>query len=373
MNNDRHLFKWALAAMMGLLTVLACKDEPPPPETVIRPVRFEQVFISGGKRTRTFSGVAQAGQQIDLSFKIGGTVQRVAVKMGDVIKAGDLLAQLDPQDTILEMEEAEASLLRQKADARNAAANYQRIEALYESNNTSLSELDAARAQTETAQAAVRSAEKALELAKRKARYTQLTAPVDGAVAQKSISENENVQAGQVVLMLSSGSLPEVQVSIPEVLIARVKEGAPVHVSFDALPGKRFDATIREVGVASTAGGSTYPVTVRLDQTNEGVRPGMAAEVDFVFENRGSRLRFLVPAMAVGEDIHGKYAFIVQPSGDTLGIAKRITVTTGALTANGLEIFDGLTDGDYLVTAGVHKLRDGEKVKFRQPDRQPLK
>jgi RND family efflux transporter MFP subunit len=370
MNIDRHFFIWSLAVMMGLLAVAACKDEPQAPEAVIRPVRFEQVFISGGKRTRTFSGVAQAGQQIELSFKIGGTVQHVAVKMGDTVEAGDMLARLDPQDTILEMEEAEASLLRQKADARNAAANYQRIEALYESNNTSLSDLDAARAQTETAQAAVRSAEKALELAKRKARYAQLTAPVNGAVAQKSISENENVQAGQVVLVLSSGARPEVQVSIPEVLIARVKEGAPVRVSFDALPEKRFDATVREVGVASTAGGATYPVTVRLAQTDEGIRPGMAAEVEFIFEDRGNRLRFFVPAMAVGEDIHGKYAFIVKPSGDALGIAKRVAVTTGALTADGLEIFDGLTDGDYLVTAGVHKLRDGQKVKFRQPDRQ---
>jgi RND family efflux transporter MFP subunit len=370
MKNDRRFLIWSLGAMICLLATGACKDEPPAPKEVIRPVRFEQVFISGGKRTRTFSGVAQAGQQIDLSFKIGGTVQRVAVKMGDSVKAGDMLAQLDPQDTILEMEEAEASLLRQKADARNAAANYQRIEALYESNNTSLSELDAARAQTETAQAAVRSAEKALELAKRKARYTQLPAPVDGAVAQKSISENENVQAGQVVLVLSAGTHSEVQVSIPEVLIVQVKEGAPVHVSFDALPGEKFHATVREVGVASTAGGATYPVTVRLDQNNEGIRPGMAAEVNFVFEDQGNRLRILAPAKAVGEDIHGTYAFIVKPSGNELGIAKRVTVTTGALTADGLEIFDGLNDGDYLVTAGVHKLLDGQKVKFRQPDRQ---
>jgi RND family efflux transporter MFP subunit len=370
MKNDRRFFIWSLGVMICLLTVVACRDEPPASKPVIRPVRFEQVFISGGKRTRTFSGVAQAGQQIDLSFKIGGAVQRVAVKMGDTVKAGDMLAQLDPQDTILEMEEAEASLLRQKADARNAAANYRRIEALYESNNTSLSELDAARAQTETAQATVRSAEKALELAKRKARYTQLQAPVDGAVAQKSISENENVQAGQVVFVLSAGTHPEVQVSIPEVLIVQVKEGAPVHVSFDALPGKRFNATVREVGVASTAGGATYPVTVRLDQNNEGIRPGMAAEVNFVFEDQDNRLRFIVPAKAVGEDIHGKYAFIVKPSDNELGTAKRVKVTTGALTADGLEIFDGLSDGDYLVTAGVHKLQDGQKVKFRQQDRQ---
>lgn len=347
-----------------LLSLAACDRETPAPEEIIRPVRFEQVFFSGGQRTRTFTGVAQAGQQIDLSFKIGGTVQRVVVKMGDAVQAGEVLAELDPKDTILQMEEAEASLRRQQADARNADANYQRIEALYESNNTSISELDAARAKAETARAAVRSAQKGYELAKRQARYTRLSSPVDGAVAEKRISENENVQAGQTVLVLSAGTRPEVQVSIPEVLIAKVKEGDTVQVKFDALPGESFPAAVREVGISATGGGATYPVTVRLLGQNEDIRPGMAAEVAFLFGDRDDRLRILVPAKAIGEDIHGKYAFVVEPSENGLGIAKRVKVTSGALTRDGLEIFEGVRDGDYLITAGVHKLLDGQKVKF---------
>jgi RND family efflux transporter MFP subunit len=346
----------------------ACEKTSPPPREVIRPVRFTQVFFTGGHRIRTFAGVAQAGQKIDLSFKIAGTVKSVGIKMGDTVKKGDVLVELDSKDTILEMEEAEASLLRQQADARNAAANYQRIEALYENKNTSLSELDAARAKLETTRAAVRSAVKALELAKRKATYTRLSAPVNGAVAEKIVSENENVQAGQTVLVLSAGTRLEVQVAIPEVLIAQVKEGDPVQVSFDALPDKKFQATVREVGVAATGGGTTYPVTVRLDETDSGIRPGMAAEVELTFGDLDDRLRILVPAKAIGEDIHGKYGFIVEPAGEGLGLAKRVPVTTGALTADGLEVYDGLRDGDYLVTAGVHKLVDGQKVKF-----QPLK
>lgn len=359
------------ARFVGLLVisllVLACERAVPEPKEVIRPVRYEQVFIGGGQRTRTFSGVAQAGQQIDLSFKVGGNLQRLTVKMGDRVEAGTLVAELDAEDILLEMEEAEAALARQQADARNAAASYARIEALYEGNNASLAELDAARAQTETAQAAVNAAQKGLQLARRKAQYTHLTAPVDGAIVEKLVSENENVQAGQTVLRLNAGAQLEVQVFIPEVLITQISAGDEVEVAFDALPGQRIAARVREVGVAST-GGATFPVTVRLTEAQKGIRPGMAAEVDFIFGKAGvSKPRILVPAKAIGEDIHGRFAFVVVPAGEGLGKAKRVTVVTGALTAEGLEVFEGLSDGDYLVTAGVHKLLDGQTVKFTPP------
>lgn len=353
--------------LMICLLVPACEKAVPEPKQVIRPVRSQQVFFGGGQRLRSFSGVAQAGQQIELSFKVGGSVQRVLVKMGDSVKAGALVAELDAEDILLEMEEAEASLARQEADARNAAASYARIEALYEGNNASLAELDAARAQTETAQAAVRSAQKGLQLARRKTQYTRLLAPVDGAIVEKLVSANENVQVGQAVLRLNAGTEPEVQVTIPEVLIAQIAAGDTVEVRLDAIPGQTFTATVREVGVAST-GGATFPVTVRLAKAQKEIRPGMAAEVAFLFGQGGDkRPHILVPAKAVGEDIHGRFAFVVVPAETGFGKAKRVTVVTGALTAEGLEVFEGLSDGDHLVTAGVHKLLDGQTVRFTPP------
>lgn len=136
----------------------------------------------------------------------------------------------------------------------------------------------------------MRSAEKALQLARRKTQYTRLTAPVDGAIAEKRVSANENVQAGQTILRLNSGSQPEVQVTIPEVLIAQIEAGDDVDVRFDALPGRTFAAKVREVGVTAT-GGATFPVTVRLNERQEAIRPGMAAEVAFVFAASGDRPR----------------------------------------------------------------------------------
>jgi hypothetical protein len=98
---------------------------------------------------------------------------------------------------------------------------------------------------------------------------------------------------------------------------------------------------------------------------NEGaVRPGMAAEVRFRFDSADQRERVLVPPVAVGEDRQGRFAFVVEPGEDGGGIARRRTVEVGALTAEGLEVLTGLSDGEIVVTAGLSRLTDGQTVRL---------
>jgi RND family efflux transporter MFP subunit len=197
--------------------------------------------------------------------------------------------------------------------------------------------------------------------------YTVLRAPVDGNIADVTIEPSENVQAGQTVVVLTSGDYPEVQVAVPEVLIAQIRESDAVTATFDALPGRSFPATVTEVGVMSAASATAFPVTVRLTETDPDIRPGMAAEVAFSFRSTGGAERILVPATAVGEDEQGRYAFLVDDVVGDLGTVRRVPVLTGELTGEGLEVLDGLEDGDLLVTAGLHKLTDGLQVKVPQP------
>ena len=163
-----------------------------------------------------------------------------------------VLARLDPTDYELKVEEAEAGLAQAQAGLRRAEADYERVRALYENSNASKGELDAARAGAESAQAQVESGAKRLEQARQQVGYTVLRAPSDGAIAAVSLEVNENVGAGQQVFLLTAGAEPEIEVAVPEVLIARVAEGQPVEVRFDALPGRRLAARITEVGVAVT-------------------------------------------------------------------------------------------------------------------------
>jgi len=101
-----------------------------------------------------------------------------------------------------------------------------------------------------------------------------------------------------------------------------------------------------------------------LQQRVPGFRSGLAAEVTFRFEGRKGQARMLVPPVAVGEDRDGRFVFVVEEIEGGLGIVRRRPVVVGELTAEGLEILDGLVDGERIVTAGVRRLHDGRKVRL---------
>jgi RND family efflux transporter MFP subunit len=353
----------ALAAVAAMGS--GCSNEKPQSEVVLRPVRAQQVFATGGDRVRKFSGVARAGVESKISFKVAGTIQQIPVEVGRSVSKGQLLAQLDATDYRLQLQDAEASLAQAVAQERNQSANYERVRGLYEARNASTQDLESARAKFESAEATVKSLQKRVELARNQLAYTRLTAPIDAAVAAVAAEVNENVNAGQVIVQLTSGSDIEVQVAIPEILIAQIREGDATTVRFDAVPGREFAGRVTEVGVAATGAATTFPVTVRLDQSDPDLRSGMAVEVAFQFGSASSAERYLLPPVAIGEDNKGRFVYVVDVTEENgVGVVTRRSVTIGELTDEGLEVLDGLADGMFVVTAGVSKLVDGQRVKF---------
>ena len=350
-----------------LFLVYSCQKEQEAVE-IIRPVRTEQVFSTGGARARSFSGVVKSGSESRLSFKVPGTVQRVAVEIGDKAKTGALLVKLDPTDYEIQVKETENARDLARASEVQTKANYERVRALYENRSASKSTLDAARAAYESAHEQDNIAKQRRKLARRQLEYTELRAPVAGAVSDVRIEENENVQAGQTVIIFTSGSKMEVQITMPEILIAQVREGDDVMVTLDAVSGKSFKAIITEVGVSSTMYSTTYPVVVQLAKTDPDIRPGMAAEVSFEFKGTGDRENIIVPPVSVGEDRLGRFVFVVEPADSGYGIVHKKSVTIGELDSEGIKIVEGLNDGEYLVIAGVSKITEGQKVKFDIPE-----
>jgi len=354
-----------LARCLPLLVLLAgCGGKESVSEDILRPVRTQVVYGAGSTRQRTFSGTARAGVESQLSFKVGGLVEQVPVSVGQSVKAGQLIARLEPTDYELQVQDAEALLAQARSQARNAQANYERIEALYENNNASRSDLDAALASKESAEAQVASVDKKLELARLQLSYTRLLAPFEGSIASVSVEVNENVAAGQPVAKLTGGEVPEVEVTIPENLISAIREGDSVRVRFDAVPDADFVAHITEVAVAATDFATTYPVKVRLLRADARVRPGMAAEVEFTLAARRAGGAILVPAVAVAEDHHGRFVYVVADSAGVGMVVRRRDVTVGDLTGEGIEIRRGLQDGERIVTAGVSRLTEGQRVKL---------
>jgi len=350
-----------LVACAGSLAT-ACQQESAPAQ-VVRPVRTVVARSGAADRVRSFAGVAEAGQESGLSFKVGGTLTRLECSVGSEVSAGQLLASLEASDYELRVQEAEASALQAQAAARSAQAEYDRIRSLYESQNASKSDLDRARGQAESSAAAAQAGQRRVDQAKRQLSYTRLTSPGNGVISQVVVETGENVSAGQRVAVLAAGERTVVRVAVPEVLIGRIATGAPVAVRLDALPGRVFAARVSEVGVSASVG-TTYPVEVSLDAAEPAIRPGMAAQVDFRLPSELPADLFVLPSVSVGEDAEGSFVYVVEPGEGALGVVRRRSVAVGDLRAEGIEVRSGLEEGERVVTAGTRRVFDGLTVKL---------
>lgn len=360
-----HLPRLA-ALCLALLLLLACEQQEVTSETVLRPVRTLIVEASRDVAPETYVGVAKAGVESSLSFRVAGTVEKVGVKLGDRVRRGQLLARLDPTDYRLRAEEAKAGLAQARAAERQASADYDRVRSLYENNNASKAEFDAARAYAESAAAQVETGELRLAQAEQQLTYTELKSPLAGAVARVEVETNENVRSGQMVVLLASGGRPEVEVAVPESLVGRLQTGQRASIAFDALPGERFAGRVSEVGIFSRDAATFDAVIEVLDGGEEAtsvdaVRSGMAAEVSFLFDRGAPTLH--LPTLAIGEDTAGRFVFLLERRGDGTGVVRRQGVEVGAIDGMGVVITSGLEAGSEVVTAGVRRLADGMEVK----------
>lgn len=355
----------ALAAV-SLALLAACEATPPPQEPEVRPVRYSQVVAAGGVEAETFSGVVRAQLETDLSFKVSGTLIELPVALGDRLEPDALIGRLDPTDYRVRLEEAEAGLARAVAQERNAAASYERVRGLYENRNASRSDLDSARAAFESARAAVDAARQKLEAAELQLSYTRLRSPDACRVARLAAEVNQNVQAGQPIVRVNCGDCPEVVINVPEIYIERIANGMEASVSVAAVDLREVIGTVSEVGVATGPRGATYPVTVRLDDGCTSARSGMAAEARLMLPATGDRGELMVPTVAVGEDRQGRFVFVLEPADEGSGqyLARRRGVETGRPDPDGMVITSGLSAGELVVTAGVRRIADGQRVRL---------
>jgi RND family efflux transporter MFP subunit len=348
------------------LSLCSCKGEKNKTIEIIRPVRYEKVIKYGGDQTRTFTGVSKAGVETNLSFKVGGTINRLNAKDGDQLRAGQLIAVLDATDFNLQLDQTKAAQTQARVQMQNAKSSYDRMSQLYETGSVSVNDYEQAKAAYESANAGLSSARKQVQLAEQRVDYTRLRAPIAGRVASLNAEINENVMAGFTILTLTSGSDMEVTVGMPESFISMVKEGGDVDVRFSSMADRSFSGIITEVSYIVGSSSTTYPVTITLENPSEDIRPGMTANVTINLSSDSEKETILVPTVAVGEENDENFVYVIKIiQGDTATVHKRI-VSVGELTGGGFEITEGLEDGEMVVTAGVSKLTEGLRVKLLQ-------
>lgn len=343
----------------------------------IRPVRFGKVIMSIDALSETFSGSAQSSKESKVSFKVSGTLTRLNVKVGDVVRKGQLLAKIDQTDYSVQYQQSvannktsETQIQSAKSQLINSRATYQRIEKLYENNSVSISDFEQAKSGLELAEASynasiaqANASEKQVESAQNQIRYSNLIAPFSGVITAVMVEENELVSSGTPIATISTMNNPEISVGIPEIFISKVKKDQGVDIVFSSIPNQIFSGRVYEVSFSSQ-GGSTYPVTVRIDKPTQDIRPGMVADVHFSFGDKKDEVQKLVtPIASVGEDSNGHFVFGLVEEGSNY-LVKKKTVQIGDLTTMGFEIKSGLTSGELVATAGLNTLLDGMKVRL---------
>ena len=355
--------------LLSTILFWGCSKEEAPKE-VIRPVKAMQ--IGGFERfaRRSFPGQAKATQEANLSFRVSGPLVQFPVNVGDEVKKGQLLARIDPRDFEVELKNVRGQLGRARAALELARSDYDRVVRIRTKDPGAISEaiIDAKKGELDSAKAQVDSLTASVATAKDALSYTYLNAPFQGTVVETFVENFEDVRAKQQIVRLVDTSRIEFVVSISENLISHAKNVTKVYVRFDTHPDKQIEATIKEIGKEASKTTRTYPVTLIMDQPEDfKILPGMAgrtlgAEGDL--PDQSVSTGYEIPVTSIFSDgTDASYVWVID---EKTNIVARREVTVGELTENGIMISKGLQPGEWIATAGVHTLREGQQVRIMQ-------
>jgi len=356
----------------------------------------------------TTSGTIESEGRVSLSGQTTARLRRFLVEEGDLVKRGQLLAQLDSEEAQAQLKLAEANLqtarsrLQQaeagvimqdtqirseisqtRANLDQAEANLQRIEGLHREGYTSQQQLDAASAEYAVAKAAHRAAlsrldenivkardvaaakatvkqmEASWELARLQLDYTQIGSPLEGVVSEKLIEEGELVRVGTPIISLVDPKQLYVMATIDEYDAQKVRLGQRALVRVDAFPGETLQGKIYQISPIVSGGKlETRTFTVKVSiEGNHPVKVGMSADVEIVVSKLEDVL--FVPSLAVVEKEARRFAFVVEKSRVQLQ-----PIQTGDSNWTYVQVMGGLAPGSQVVlNPDLKRLKDGQRVK----------
>lgn len=356
-------------SLLLIFSVQGCQEEIPEKE-MVRPVRAMEVSDPAEFTKRWFPGQAKAIQEVDLSFRVAGPLITLPVQVGDEVKKGQELSTIDPRDFQVALRNAEGQLARATAVLERAESDYARLLRIQKQDAGAISQrqIDKARQTVESSEAEIQSLIAAVDAAKDKLSYTYLKAPFDGIITATYVENYEDVKPKQPIVRLIDNSQIEIILNIPENLIHHAdylkSAGKVMRVRFDPFPDHEIEAQIKEIGKEASKTTRTYPVTLVMDQPEDiKILPGMAGKATRAVTIPGekSEAHIIIPETAVFsmDDPSKTSVWVIDTQSKTVN--KR-EVKVGELLDTGISIKEGLKAGDWIATAGVHYLKEGQQV-----------
>jgi multidrug efflux system membrane fusion protein len=347
-----------LSGVMALAMMLAACSHHEAPVEIIRPVQLLQVKVGAAGEQAVYAGEVKPRHEADLGFRIGGKMVARAVDVGATVKAGEVLARLDPADVGLQAEAAKAQLAAAETEASFAKAELDRYQGLLDQKFISQSALDAKRNAYNSNRAKYEQARAQLAVTRNQANYSTLVADHDGVITAVNADVGQVVQPGQPIFRLARQDEPEVLISVPENRLAELKEASAIAVALWANPGKLYAAKIREIAPAVDATTRTFAVRVSIVNPDAAVRWGMTANV--ALQGAAIATGTMLPLTAIYQKDGAPAVWIYDPASKQVNLR---AVQLGPFREDGVLVNTGLRGGEWVVTAGVHKLVPGQTVR----------
>lgn len=350
----------SMALGLSLLTVLAACSKPEPAPEPIRAVRTQKVSTGSATAQQEYAGDIRARTETRLSFRVGGKLMSRTVNVGDEVKAGQVIAQLDPSDLKLGQDAAAAGLRAAQANWDQASADLKRVQELHGQGFIGGAELERRQTAVKAAQATLDQARVQASAQGNQTQYTRLVADAAGVVTGVDAEPGAVVGAGTPIVRLALAGSRDVVFNVPEDRVASaravLKQSGALQVRLWGATGEPVRATLREI--AAAADPTTRTFVAKADLVAADVRLGQTATVAFPLAQRDAVTR--LPLAAVMEQGGKSVVWLLDAA--TMTVKPQPVQIAGA-DGNLVLVGGGVQPGQEVVTAGVHVLTAGMKVK----------
>lgn len=320
-------------------------------------VRAITISVTGDTQGYTYPGEVRGRYESQLAFQVNGKISKRNVELGSLVNPGDILMEINPKD----IQQTVNSNLAQVASAQSqlslAESNLNRYRQLLNQGAISLSLYDQYLNAYHVAVAGVQQASSQYTQSTNQLDYSVLRADKLGVISNITAEMGQVVTAGQTVITVVQDDQREVEISVPENRIKGLHNAGQIKALFWAFPNVTLDGKIREISPMADQNTRTFKVRISLINPPPEIKLGMTAAIQIV--DSPAQPTVNIPLAAVYQDSNTPAVWVIKDNVTTLQ-----PITTGKFGNGMIEVLSGLKQGDCIVTAGVHKLKEGQKVKI---------
>lgn len=353
-------FILSLTILTAMTTVISGCSDGQETAAKVEPVRpvLSMVVEPALVSNLGFAGTIESRVTVDFSFRLLGRITSRPVETGDMVKQSATIATIDDTALQLAVQSARADYASALAQRDNATANDARLQKLQATGGVAKADYESAREAALRTTANAERAKSALDKAEEQLSYAQLTAEFDAVVTATSADVGQTVSAGQTVVSVARPELGEAVVDIPDALIGGFQAGDRFEVVLQSLSTITASGTLREIAPQSDAATRTRRVRIALDSPPASFRLGATVTAS---PERKMEAGIRLPLSSLLEADGKTQVWIVDTASQTVALK---AIDVGANDGITFAVKSGLKPGDRVVTAGVHSLKNGQKVRI---------